>query len=347
MSDKKGVLVIAEQHNGRLDEACPGVLFEGRRLADKLGGELSAVLIGAQASMLIDSMARYGADILYLLDSAELADYTGGTAEVYARVVSDAALQNNPGIILLSSNAMGQDLAPRLAARMRTGLVLDCIDLKLRDDVLVQTKAAWGGKVYTTQVCRNGNPQICAIKPGAVDIARPDTSRKAKVFEQKPPTTGSRIKLTRSFRLKGEALSLTEADILVSGGRGVESKENWKLIEELAQVLGGVVAGSQAAVDAGFIPYAKQVGLSGKTVAPKLYIACGISGATHHLMGMRESGTIIAINKDRGAPIFKAADVSVLGDLTRVIPPLVRKLRAISKAGTASPAADVLKELGS
>lgn len=349
MSERKGILAIAEQHGGKLDEASLGVLSEGRRIAGKLGEELSAILLGDKVSGLADSLAHRGADTVYLLDEPALADYTGGTAEAYSEVVSDLALQQNPKIILLSSDAMGQDLAPRLAARLKTGLVLDCLDIKLRDGILVQTKPAWAGKVYTTMVCRNGGAQLCAIKPGTVDIGRPDTSRKANIVLLKPPANidKSRARLVRSFRLKGEALSLTEADIVVSGGRGVGSKENWKLIEELAQSVGGVVAGSQAAVDAGYIPYAKQVGLSGKTVAPRLYIACGISGATHHLMGMRESGTIIAINKDRGAPIFKAADVCVLGDLLQVIPALVRKLCSISKTGAPPSAGDILKGLTS
>ena len=267
MAGKKGVLVIAEQRDSHLDEVSLELLSEGRRIADKLGEELGAILIGNEVSGLTGSLAHQGADIIYLLDSPSLANYTAETAEAYSEVISDLAWQRNPRIIFCSSGAIGQDLAPRLSAKLKTGLVLDCIDWKLNEEgVLVQTKPTWGGKVYSTIISGDGGPQICAIRPGVAEIERPDTSKKSSIIEIEPRkiTGKSRVRLVKSFRLKGEALSLTEADIIVSGGRGVGSKENWKLIEELGQLLGGIVAGSQAAVDAGLTTREKQVGLSGK-----------------------------------------------------------------------------------
>jgi len=346
MAKEKGVLVIAEHSYGQLDEVCLELLSEGRRIADKLGEELGTLLIGSEVSGLTDSLAHQGADVIYLLDNPLLGDYTAETAEAYSEVIPNLVRHKPPRIILCSGGVMGQDLAPRVAAKLKTGVVLDCIALELTEGWgLAALKPTWGGKIYSTIVWHSGRPQICTLRPGIVKISRPNYSRKARVskVESQIKSNGNRVKVLKHFKVTGEALPLTEANIIVAGGLGMGSRENWKLIEELARVLGGSTGASQAAVDAGFAPREKQIGLSGKVVAPKLYVACGISGATHHVLGIKDARTIIAINKDRGAPIFKLADVCVLGDVLEVVPALISQLRAIPKSEELHGMNDVLE----
>jgi electron transfer flavoprotein alpha subunit len=284
---------------------------------------------------LTDSLAHQGADVIYFLDNSLLGDYTAETAEAYSEVISNLVRHKPPRIILCSGGVMGQDLAPRVAAKLKTGVVLDCIALELTEaGGLAVVKPMWGGKIHSTVVWHSSRPQICTVRPGVVEISRPDSSRKARVakVESQIKSNGGHVKVLKHFKVTGEALPLTEADIIVAGGLGMVSRENWKLIDELARVLGGSIGASQAAVDAGFAPREKQIGLSGKVVAPKLYVACGISGATHHVLGIKDARTIIAINKDRGAPIFKLADVCILGDVLQVVPALISQLRTIQKS---------------
>jgi electron transfer flavoprotein alpha subunit len=345
MASEKGVLVIAEHSYGQLDEVYLELLSEGRQIADKLGEELGILLVGSEASGLTDILAHQGAAVIHLLDKSLLGDYAADTAEAYSEVILDLVRQQRPRIILCDGTVMGQDLAPRLAAKLKTGLVLDCIALELMEGGgLSVLKPMWGGKIYSTIIWHSGRPQICTVRPGVVEISRPDSSRKARLskVESQIRSKGGRVKVLKHFKVAGESLPLTEADIIVAGGLGMGNRENWKLIEELARVLGGSVGASQAAIDAGFAPREKQIGLSGKVVAPKLYVACGISGATHHVLGIKDAKIIIAINKDRGAPIFKLADICILGDVLQVVPALISQLGTIQKSGRLHETNDAL-----
>mgnify|MGYP000850499753 CR=1 FL=1 len=327
IEDYKGVWVFAEQRQGKLMNIGLELLGEGRKLADTLGVELSAVLVGYQVAPLTKELFAYGADNVYLVDHPELKDYR---TEPYCAAVEKLIKTYKPQIMLLGATFIGRDLGPRVAVRVFTGLTADCTRLDIDPDtrLLLQTRPAFGGNVMATIICPDTMPQMATVRAGVMKKATPDYNRVGKLIEVAYPDDAQvRTIVQKVVKEARKVVNLEEAKIIVSGGRGLGSPEGFKLIEKVAEALGGVVGASRAAVDAGWIPYSHQVGQTGKTVHPKLYIACGISGAIQHLAGMQHSDIIVAINKNPDAPIFKVADYGIVGDLYRVLPALLEALQ--------------------
>ena len=328
-SEYKGVWVFAEQREGVLMPTVFELLGEGRKLADTLGVELSALLLGNGVESLCDELGAYGADRVILAESELLSDYN---TESYAKVVCDLVTERKPEIMLIGATNIGRDLAPRLSARLYTGLTADCTALEIDPETkgLLQTRPAFGGNVMATIVTPNHRPQMSTVRPGVMKKAAYDPSHKAIIDRASFELSENDIhtKVIETVKSLKQTVNLVEAEVIVAGGRGVGSEEGFKLIEQLAEAMGGVVGASRAAVEAGYIGADHQVGQTGKTVRPKIYVACGISGAIQHLAGMQNSECIIAINKNADAPIFSAATYGIVGDLHKVIPMLIEELKA-------------------
>lgn len=328
LDDYHGVWVFAEQRQGELMGTVAELLGEGRKLADKLGVELSALLLGHNVDNLIDVLGAYGADRVILADSELLKDYN---TESYAKVVVDLIRERMPEILLIGATNIGRDLGPRLSSRLYTGLTADCTALDIDPETkrLLQTRPAFGGNVMATIITPNHRPQMSTVRPGVMKKAAYNPEHKAILDRATFELSESdiRTKVIETVKSLKQTVNLIEADVIISGGRGVGSAEGFKLIEELADALGGVVGASRAAVEAGYISADHQVGQTGKTVRPRIYIACGISGAIQHLAGMQNSQCIIAINKNADAPIFDVADYGICGDLFKVIPMLIEELK--------------------
>jgi len=331
ISQYRGVWVVAEHLHGQLRRGAYELLGEGRRLADKLSVELAAVLLGDQVEALAKDLIVHGADKVYLAQDPALTHYrTGPYTDVLAGIIN----QHKPEIVLISATPQGRDLAPRLAARLSAGLTADCtgLDIDTRERLLVQARPAFGGNLMATIICRHARPQMATVRPGVMKSLDPDPGRAGEVVAVPVhlDERGILSKILEVAQQEGDSqVNLQDAEIIVSGGRGLGKAENFSLLRELAEVLGAAVGASRAAVDAGWIPAYHQVGQTGRTVQPKLYIACGISGAVQHLAGMASSDCIIAINKDPSAPIFNVATYGVVGDLFEIMPALTRKLKEI------------------
>jgi len=325
----RGVWVIAEHLHCQFRRGTLELLGEGRRLADRLGVQLSAVLLGAGIEAMARDLFAYGADKVYLAQDPVLAHYRTGP---YTDVLAGLINRHKPEIVLISATPQGRDLAPRVAARLAAGLTADCtgLDIDESERLLVQTRPAFGGNLMATIVSRHARPQMATVRPGVMKALEPDPSRAGEIVNV-PVHLDERSMLTKIIEIvqldTDGRVNLQDAEIIVSGGRGLGKPENFALIRELAKALGGAVGASRAAVDAGWIPAYHQVGQTGRTVQPKLYIACGISGAVQHLAGMSSADCIIAINKDPAAPIFNIATYSIVGDLFEIVPALTRKLR--------------------
>jgi electron transfer flavoprotein alpha subunit len=331
MSADKEIWVLAEYDEGGLSDVSLELLSEGRRFADKLGDELSAVLVGHDNPALVNRLSDHGADRVYLVDSPLLEN----SVELQAQALSSLIREQKPRILLCGSTSFGRDIAARLAAALKTGLASNCTALDLSEDgLLLQTKSVYRDKASATLICPTALPQIATVVPGVMDIKRAKIAKQAEVIRVDPRLDSSVpcAKVVRFAKGDPKTMSLEEAPIIVSGGRGVGSRENFQLLEKLAGVLGGVVAGSRMAVDEGYIPSTKQVGQTGKTVTPKLYIACGISGSVYHTMGMKDSKTIVVINKDRNAPMFNMADLGIVGDLLEIVPAITNEIMVMSEA---------------
>lgn len=315
------VLVLAEIRDGAPKKISFEMLGEGQRIADQLGGRAHAVALGHGIGDVAATLAQYGAQKVFLADDPSLEDYT---AEGYTNVLANLIKQTEPALVLLGATTTGKDLAPRLAARLAVGLASDCTGFTLQDGELLVTRPIYAGKAIAT-VKEEVRPYMATVRPNIFPAPEPDTSREATV-ENIPADAGQiRAKVVEMIKEAGDRIELTEADIVVSGGRGLKAPENFALVEELAGVLGAAVGASRAAVDAGWKDHSYQVGQTGKVVTPTLYIACGISGAIQHLAGMKTSRYIVAVNKDPEAPIFKVADYGIVGDLFKVIPVLVEE----------------------
>jgi electron transfer flavoprotein alpha subunit len=326
-----GVWVFAEQRAGKLMGVAIELLGEGRKLADAIGTELSAVLLGSGIQNLADMLFGYGADNVYLADMAELKNYT---TDAYSKVICEAINTYKPEVVLLGATHIGRDLGPSLAVGAGTGLTADCTKLEINpeDKKLMQTRPAFGGNLMATIICPNHRPQMSTVRPGVMEKALFRQGKKGKLvkLETKLGASEMRVKVRDIVKSMKDIVSLTDADIIVSGGRGLGTPDGFKLIKQLADKLGGVVGASRAAVDSGWIDHAHQVGQTGTTVKPKLYVACGISGAIQHLAGMQTSGCIVAINKNEDAPIFEVADIGLVGDLYQVIPQMIEELDKLS-----------------
>lgn len=330
MDEYKDIWIFAEQRDGKIMNVALEILGQARVLADKKRVNVGALLIGSDIKNLSQELISYGADIVYVVDNKIFKNYT---TEGYAKVIADLANEYKPEVILYGATYIGRDLAPRIASRLKTGLTADCTGLDIDENgLLLQTRPAFGGNLMATIKCPDRRPQMSTVRPGVMKKSEKDTARKGRVVEFNADIQESdiRTKVVKILKEEKNKVNLEEADIIVSGGRGIGNADGFKLIQELADVLGGVVGASRATVDAGWISSDHQVGQTGKTVRPKLYIACGISGAIQHLAGMSNSGTIVAINKNPDAPIFKVADYGIVGDLYKVIPVLIDELKKIS-----------------
>jgi electron transfer flavoprotein alpha subunit len=328
-TDHRGVWVVAEQRGGELHGVSFELLGKGRELASVLGVSLSAVLLGDGVEGLAPELVARGADTVYVVDHPSLAHYLD---EPYANAVSSLITKHRPEIVLTGATSIGRSLIPRVAIQVRAGLTADCTGLAIDDEegLLLQTRPAFGGNIMATIVCPRHRPQMATVRHKVMKALDPDSARTGEIVREQisADLLSSQSEFVEFVRDLTQTVNIAEADVIVSGGRGVGGPEGFKAIEELAGVLGGAVGASRATVDAGWIPYSHQVGQTGKTVQPKLYIACGISGAVQHLAGMQSSKTIVAINKDPDAPIFRAATYGIVGDLFEVVPALTKRLRA-------------------
>jgi electron transfer flavoprotein alpha subunit len=327
LSSYRDVWVFAEQKDGVIDSAAFELLGVGRHLADQLGQDLAAVLIGNKVRPLAQQLIAYGADKVYWLDHADLERFND---ELYADNLSYLIERYRPNIVLLAATVYGRSLGPRVAARIGTGLTADCTGLEIDADTrnLMQTRPAFGGNLMATIICPDHRPQMATVRPRVMRPLEPDSERSGRILRQQAQLKQDlKTRVLQVVEEAGEIVNLLEADIIVSGGRGLGDPKNFALIEELAQTLGGAVGASRAAVDAGWIPYSHQVGQTGKTVGPKVYFACGISGAVQHLAGMSSSDIIVAINKDPDAPIFKVATYGIVGDVLEILPLITKEFK--------------------
>jgi len=318
------ILTFAETRDGALRRAGLEVLSEARRLSDALGSSsVAAVLVGSGVEALAPQLSSYGADKVYVFDDAALGAYA---TEAYARAMAQTIAESKPAIVLVPFTATGKDLAPRLAAKVGAGLVSDCVALSLKDGRLQARRPMYAGKLYAT-VAWAGEPQMATLRPNVFPLAEPDPARKAEVVKGTVDTS-SRARVTAVHATAAGKVELGEAQVIVSGGRGLKGPEHFPLVSALGDAFGAAIGASRAVVDAGWVDHQMQVGQTGKTVSPALYIACGISGAIQHLAGMSSSKYIVAINKDADAPIFKVANYGIVGDVFEVVP----KLTAAAKA---------------
>jgi electron transfer flavoprotein alpha subunit len=319
------VLIVAEHRDGDLKKVTFEMLGEGSRIAEKLGGAVEAALLGSAVSGLADALAHYGAAKVYLADDLSLEKYSGeGYTTVLARLIRKA----EPVVVLLGATNQGKDLAPRVAARLGLGLASDCTAFDVTaSGRLVITRPVYGGRAIAT-VVEKTTPQMATVRPNVTAPLEPDALKTAPVEKLAVEIGNIRAKVIDLIQESDQQQAgLAEAEIIVSGGRGLKGPENFCLLEELADVLGAAVGASRAAVDAGWIGHSHQVGQTGRTVTPNLYIACGISGAVQHLAGMKTAKCIVAINKDPDAPIFRVADYGIVGDLFEVVPTLTETFR--------------------
>ena len=347
IEEYKGVYVFAQQVDNEISGIALELLGKGKELAAKLETEVTAVLIGYNVKNLADKLAEYGADKVILVDDPELETYR---TEPYAHALASVIEKYKPEIVLVGATAIGRDLGPTVSARVQTGLTADCTVLEIGDfplvaipgqeqkhNQLLMTRPAFGGNTIATIACPDNRPQMATVRPGVMQKIAPIAGAKAVIEEYNPGFTPNNkyVTIKEVVKAVSDTVDIMDAKILVSGGRGVGSAENFKILDDLAEVLGGTVSCSRAVVDNGWKPRDLQVGQTGKTVRPQIYFAIGISGAIQHVAGMEESDIIIAINKDENAPIFDVADYGIVGDLNKVVPLLTEKLKAAiaAKAG--------------
>ncbi|MBU0966137.1 MAG: electron transfer flavoprotein subunit alpha [Proteobacteria bacterium] len=333
LSTWSGIWVYAEYRHGRIAPVTHELLGVGRKLADLKKVPLSAVLLTDKAGDVPAQLVSYGADKVYVVEDQTLAQFTD---EAYGNALEDLARQYKPEVILAGATAIGRSFIPRVATSLKTGLTADCtqLDIQQEDGALLQTRPAFGGNIMATIASSKTRPQMATVRPLVMKANVPDPARQGEVIHCTiaPERLVSRVKVRNFVALEGDQVNLNEADIVVSGGRGLDGEKGFQLIAELAQLLDGAVAASRAAVDSGWMPYPHQVGQTGKTVSPKVYIACGISGAIQHLVGMQSSDTIVAINRDPHAPIFDVATYGVVGDVFEILPKLIEKIKQARSA---------------
>lgn len=339
IEEYKGVYVFAQQVDNEISGIALELLGKGKELAAKLETEVTAVLIGYNVKNLADKLAEYGADKVILVDDPELETYR---TEPYAHALASVIEKYKPEIVLVGATAIGRDLGPTVSARVQTGLTADCTVLEIGDfplvaipgqeqkhNQLLMTRPAFGGNTIATIACPDNRPQMATVRPGVMQKIAPIAGAKAVIEEYNPGFTPNNkyVTIKEVVKAVSDTVDIMDAKILVSGGRGVGSAENFKILEDLAEVLGGTVSCSRAVVDNGWKPKDLQVGQTGKTVRPQIYFAIGISGAIQHVAGMEESDLIVAINKDETAPIFDVADYGIVGDLNKVVPALTEQLK--------------------
>lgn len=324
-----GVFVFAQQVDGAITGVSYELIGKAGEIAKELGTEVSALLLGSGVKGLAQELAEYGADRVIVIDDEELETYT---VEPYAQAVAAAVKAYNPEILLMGATAIGRDLAPRVAARLHTGLTADCTGLEVdkKKQGLLMTRPAFGGNLMATIECPDYRPQMATVRPGVMVKRLREKGAEAEItyFDAGIKKNSCWVQVEKVVKHVAHKIDIQDAKILVSGGRGVGGRENFKYLEELAEAVGGTVSGSRAAVDSGWLEKDEQVGQTGKTVRPGVYFAIGISGAIQHVAGMEESDYIIAINKDAQAPIFAVADVGIVGDWTKIVPALTKAVLA-------------------
>ena len=340
----KGVFVFAQQVDNVISNIAYELIGKGKDLAKDLGVEVTAVLVGSDVKGLADQLAEYGADKVIVVDDPELKEYR---TEPYTHAIASVIKEFKPEIFLIGATAIGRDLGPRVCARIHTGLTADCTKLDIGDfpmnpvpgretkhNQLLMTRPAFGGNTIATIACPDFRPQMATVRPGVMQKAPKEAGKKAVVTEFNPGFTKNNkyVDILEVVKAVSNTVDIMDAKILVSGGRGVGSPENFKILDDLAEAIGGTVSCSRAVVDAGWKPKDLQVGQTGKTVRPNVYFAIGISGAIQHLAGMEESDIIVAINKDESAPIFDVADYGVVGDLNKIVPMLTEKIKEAKAA---------------
>lgn len=344
IQEYKGVFVFAQQVDNELSGIALELVGKGKDLAKDLGTEVTAVLVGSGIKGLADELAEYGADKVIVVDDPELKEYR---TEPYAHALAEVIKKYKPEIMLVGATAIGRDLGPRVSARIHTGLTADCTQLEIGDfpinpipgreqlhNQLLMTRPAFGGNTIATIACPNFRPQMATVRPGVMQKAERVEGAQAVIEEFNPGFVPNNkyVEILDIVKAVSDVEDIMDAKILVSGGRGVGSAENFKLLDDLAEALGGTVSCSRAVVDAGWKSKDLQVGQTGKTVRPHVYFAIGISGAIQHLAGMEESDIIIAINKDETAPIFDVADYGIVGDLNKILPALTEKIKEAKAA---------------
>ncbi|EGT3612386.1 electron transfer flavoprotein subunit alpha/FixB family protein [Clostridium perfringens] len=330
-ADFNGVWVFAEQREGQLQKVSLELLGEGRKIADKLGSKLTALLIGNKVQNLVEDLSRHGADEVLVVDAPELEHYT---TDGYTKVICELANAKKPNIIFIGATFIGRDLGPRVAARLETGLTADCtsLDVDVESGDLLATRPAFGGNLMATIVCPDHRPQMATVRPGVFEkLPLGENDATVENVEIKFNSNDIRTKIVEIIKEHKDIVDISEANVLVAGGRGIGSEENFKMLKELAEVMNGSIAASRAAVEKGWVDKDYQVGQTGKTVRPNIYVACGISGAIQHAAGMQDSDMIIAINKDANAPIMKIADYAIVGDVNKVVPEFIAQLKAMKE----------------
>ncbi|MBQ5426182.1 MAG: electron transfer flavoprotein subunit alpha/FixB family protein [Pseudobutyrivibrio sp.] len=340
LEEYKGVAIFAQQVDNKLSSIAFELIGKAHELAADLGTEVTAVVLGSGIANLADELGEYGADKVVVIDNKELETYR---TEPYAQALSAYINEYKPEIMLVGATAIGRDLGPTVSARVATGLTADCTSLEIGDfplvaregqeqkhNQLLMTRPAFGGNTIATIACPDNRPQMATVRPGVMQKLEKQAGRKAEVINFNPEIKPNNrfVEILNVVKNVTSTVDIMDAKILVSGGRGVGSAENFKLLDDLAEVLGGTVSCSRAVVDAGWKPKDLQVGQTGKTVRPNVYFAIGISGAIQHTAGMEESDIIIAINKDETAPIFDVADYGIVGDLNKILPALTEALKA-------------------
>lgn len=328
----KDVYIIAEQRDSELQKVSIELLGKGRELADDLGQEVVAVLLGENVKDLTDNLIHHGADKVIVIDHPMLKEYV---TEPYAKAVAMIIDKYDPEIVLYGATSIGRDLAPRLAARVHTGLTADCTGLDIDEESknLLMTRPAFGGNLMATIVCADYRPQMATVRPGVMQPIENDESRTGEVIEEDAGFTDAdmNVKILEVTKSEHKKLDITEANVLVSGGRGVGGPEGFAQLQELADLMEGEVSTSRATVDAGWMEKDRQVGQTGKTVRPDVYFALGISGAIQHLAGMEDSELIIAVNKNETAPIFGVADLGIVGDINTVLPKVIEEYKRVKE----------------
>ncbi|MGL5050150.1 MAG: electron transfer flavoprotein subunit alpha/FixB family protein [Cetobacterium sp.] len=325
LQEYKGVWIIGEQRDSIIQPVTLELLGEGRKLATKINEDLNLVICGDNLESELEKLSEYPINNIFYLKNDQLKDYQ---TDSYVNVITKLIQENNPNIVLVGATTIGRDLAPRLAGRIGTGLTADCTALEIDelDNKLLQTRPAFGGNLMATIICPKNRPQMSTVRPGVMKNIEKEGDIKPKLLQPKLEETLliSRVKNIEIKMREGSKIDLSGAEIIVSGGRGIKGKEGAQLLQTLADCLGGTVGASRAAVDSGWFEHERQIGQTGNTVRPKVYIACGISGAIQHVSGMGESDYIIAINKDEKAPIFSICDYGIVGDLFEVIPEMIK-----------------------
>ncbi len=326
----KGIWVFVEQSNGKVRKVSLEILSQGRKLADEKGEELLAIILGQGIGSLANQVAQYGADKVYVADDEKLADYTTGA---YTSVIARLIRENEPNLVLLGNTAVGKDLAPRVATRVGVDAAIDCVGIEAdAEHYVVLTRPIYAGKAFAKVAVPAARPVMATVRPNIFPVIEPVAKEAAVITVPVNIDPGDmKAILKDAIRQAAGRVELTEANIIVSGGRGMKGPENYQILEELADCLGAAVGASRAAVDAGWKEHKFQVGQTGKTVSPTLYIACGISGAIQHLAGMGSSKVIVAINKDPEANIFTVADYGIVGDLFEVVPALTEECKKLKE----------------